>query len=58
MRVDGAQRNPIEVARELGVDAVIRGAVSQSADRLRVNAELLYLAGNLVLWSDTSLSNL
>ena len=54
MRVDGARRNPIEVARELGVDAVIRGAVSQSADRLRVNEELLYPAGNLVLWSDTS----
>jgi eukaryotic-like serine/threonine-protein kinase len=53
IRGDGAQRNPTEVARELSVDAVIRGAVSQSSDRLRVNAELLYPAGNLVLWSDT-----
>jgi serine/threonine protein kinase/tetratricopeptide (TPR) repeat protein len=41
-----------EIGRELGVDGVIRGSVSLSADRIDVSVELLQAANGARVWSD------
>ena len=44
---------PRSVGRELGVDAVINGTLSRSADRLRLDLRLTDVRRGQVLWSDT-----
>ena len=40
-------------ARELGVDAVVKGSILRSADSVRLSAQLVGEEGNVPLWSDT-----
>jgi TolB-like protein/DNA-binding winged helix-turn-helix (wHTH) protein len=39
-----------EIARELGVDAVVAGSVARSGDRVRINAQLIEAASDRHLW--------
>ena len=41
-----------EIARQLGVDAVIEGSVRREGDRLRVNVELVDAATGFQIWSE------
>ncbi len=46
-------RQPLEeIARRLGVDAIVEGSVVPSGDRLRVTARLVDAAGGRSLWSE------
>jgi adenylate cyclase len=47
----GKPSNPGEIARSLGVYYQVEGSVIQTADRIRVNAQLVNAEGR-VLWSD------
>jgi TolB-like protein/Tfp pilus assembly protein PilF len=42
-----------EIARELGVDAVVEGSVQREADRVRITAQLIDAATDRHLWADT-----
>jgi TolB-like protein/DNA-binding winged helix-turn-helix (wHTH) protein len=42
-----------QIAQELGVDAVIEGAVQRSADRVRITAQLIYAPKDTNLWART-----
>lgn len=42
-----------QIARELGVDAVIEGSVQRSADRVRITAQLIYAPKDANLWART-----
>jgi len=53
MRYKGAQKALPEIARELGVDAVIEGSVLRSGDRVRISAELIQGATDKTLWSNS-----
>jgi DNA-binding winged helix-turn-helix (wHTH) protein/TolB-like protein len=45
-------KNPIrEIARELAVDAVVEGTVSQSGDRVRVTANLIQVSPEQHIWA-------
>ena len=41
-----------EIARELGVDAVVEGSVSRSGDRVRITAQLIDGRTDIHLWAD------
>ena len=51
MRYRGARKPLTDVARELGVDAVVEGSVLRAGDRVRITAQLNDPARNRVLWS-------
>jgi TolB-like protein len=53
MRYKGVQKALPEIARELGVDAVIEGSVLHSGDRVRVTAELIQGSSDKTLWSNS-----
>jgi TolB-like protein/DNA-binding winged helix-turn-helix (wHTH) protein len=42
-----------EVGRQLKVEAVIRGTVLQSGDRVRINAQLVDIGSGRLLWADS-----
>jgi serine/threonine protein kinase/tetratricopeptide (TPR) repeat protein len=42
-----------EIARQLGVTAVVEGTVRRAGDQLRVAAQLTNASDGLILWSDT-----
>src|SRR5262249_452528 len=53
MRYKGAHSKPLpEIARELGVDAVVEGTVVRSGDRVRVTAQLIESSTDRHLWAD------
>jgi adenylate cyclase len=45
-----ARKSMAEIARELKVDAVVRGAVQKSGDSIMINAELVDAASEHVIW--------
>ncbi|HKQ79531.1 MAG TPA: protein kinase [Blastocatellia bacterium] len=45
--------DPLEVARELQVDAVLDGSVQRAGDHLRVNLNLLRAQDGVSLWADS-----
>ena len=51
MRYTNTRKTPAEIARELGVDAVMTGAVVQAGSRIRVSAQL-QSASEQTLWAD------
>ena len=51
MRYKAASATPAEIARELGVSAVVEGGVRKAGNRIRVTARLLDAAGSDTLWS-------
>jgi TolB-like protein/Tfp pilus assembly protein PilF len=52
MRYKGTSQPPAEIARELGVDALITGAVLRSEDRVRVTAQLIAPQTGEQLWTE------
>jgi tetratricopeptide (TPR) repeat protein len=47
-------RKPVpQIARELGVDAIVEGAVLRSGDRVRITAQLIDGATDRHVWSDS-----
>jgi TolB-like protein/Tfp pilus assembly protein PilF/predicted Ser/Thr protein kinase len=42
-----------EIARELGVDAVVEGSVQRSGDRIRITAQLIRAASDEHLWAQS-----
>jgi serine/threonine-protein kinase len=53
MRYRGTTRPLPEIARELGVDAIIEGSVQRSKDRVRITAQLIDAAADRHLWADS-----
>jgi serine/threonine protein kinase/Tfp pilus assembly protein PilF len=48
-----APKNLREIAKQLGVAHVLEGSVQKSADTVRVNVQLIKVASDSHLWSDT-----
>ena len=53
LRYENTDKPVPQIARELGVDAVIEGAVQRSADRVRITAQLIYAPKDTNLWART-----
>jgi DNA-binding winged helix-turn-helix (wHTH) protein/TolB-like protein/lipoprotein NlpI len=49
----GADRDPVAVGRELGVDLVLDGRVQRSDDRIRVTVQLIRTRDGATAWSGT-----
>src|SRR5205823_792780 len=49
----GIQRNLREIARQLGVSHLLEGSVQRSANRVRVNAQLIDARNDAHLWAQT-----
>ena len=53
MRYKGQAKKPLqEIARELGVDAIVEGSVAQSGGRVRISVRLINSADDGMVWSD------
>jgi TolB-like protein/Tfp pilus assembly protein PilF len=52
-RYKDTKRSLPEVARELGVDAIVEGTVLRSNDRVRITAQLIDARSDQHLWADT-----
>jgi TolB-like protein len=53
MRYKGARQRLPDIARELGVDAVVEGSVIRSGDRLRITVQLIHATTDSHLWAET-----
>jgi TolB-like protein/DNA-binding winged helix-turn-helix (wHTH) protein/tetratricopeptide (TPR) repeat protein len=49
----GTHKSAPEIARELGVDALVEGSVARSGNRVRITAQLIYAASDRHLWAHT-----
>jgi len=48
-----AQKSASQIARCLGVDALVEGSVARSGDRVRINTQLIHAASDRHLWAHT-----
>ena len=53
MRYKGAEQSIPQIARELGVDAVIEGSVLRVADRVRITVQLIDGTSDEHLWAES-----
>ncbi len=53
MRYKGVHKPLSEIARELGIDAVVEGSAARAGDRVRISAELIVAANEQHLWGDS-----
>ena len=53
MRYKGSSKSLPEIARELGVDAVLEGSVLRAGDDVRITAQLIHAASDTHLWADS-----
>jgi TolB-like protein/Tfp pilus assembly protein PilF len=53
MRFRGTAKPLSEIARELGVDAVVEGSVQRSGERIRITAQLIRAATDEHLWAQS-----
>ncbi|MEO5618181.1 MAG: protein kinase [Candidatus Eisenbacteria bacterium] len=53
MRYKGARRPLPEIARELGVDAVVEGTVVRAGERVRISAQLIEAAADRHVWGQS-----
>jgi TolB-like protein len=53
MQYKGAHRPLPEIARALGVDAVVEGSVVRSGSRVRITAQLIYAPSDRHLWAES-----
>lgn len=53
MRYRGTREPLPEIAQKLHVDAVVEGSVQRSADRVRINVQLIHAATERHLWTET-----
>lgn len=51
MHYKGTKKALTEIAKELGVDAVVEGSASRSSGVIHVNAQLIYVPGESHIWS-------
>ena len=51
MHFKGTKKTLQEIAKELGVDAVVEGSTSRSDGAVRVNAQLIYAPGDRHIWA-------
>jgi TolB-like protein/DNA-binding winged helix-turn-helix (wHTH) protein len=52
MRYKGTTKPVPEIARELGVDAVVEGSVQRAGDRVRITAQLIQASTDTHLWAN------
>ncbi len=52
-RYKGVDRPLPEIARELGVDAIVEGAISRDAGRVRITARLIHARDDRHLWAQS-----
>jgi TolB-like protein/Tfp pilus assembly protein PilF len=52
-RYKGAKRSLPEIARELGVDAIVEGTVVRAGDRVRITAQLIEARSDRHLWAES-----
>lgn len=52
MPYKGAQKSPMEIGRELNVDALLMGSVARSGSRVKISANLIHTATEQNLWSN------
>ena len=48
----GKQRDLRDIGRQLGVNLVVEGSIMRSGSRLRINAQLVQVAGDVTLWAE------
>src|SRR5438128_347664 len=53
MQYKGARKALPEIARELGVDAIVEGTVFRAADRVRITAQLIDAPKEMHLWAES-----
>jgi TolB-like protein/Tfp pilus assembly protein PilF len=53
MQYKGARKTVPEIARELGVDAVVEGTVQRFGERVRVSAQLVQASTDTHLWAES-----
>ncbi|HEY8715681.1 MAG TPA: winged helix-turn-helix domain-containing protein [Candidatus Acidoferrum sp.] len=53
MQYKNTRKSTPEIARELGVDAVVEGTVVHSGERVRITAQLINAATDRHLWAET-----
>ncbi len=53
MQYKGVKKSLPDIARELGVDAVVEGSVQQEGNRVRVTAQLINALTDQHMWADT-----
>jgi eukaryotic-like serine/threonine-protein kinase len=53
MRYKGVHKPLSEIARELGIDAVVEGSAARAGNRVRISAELIVAANEQHLWGDS-----
>ena len=53
MRYKGSDKPPPDIARELGVDAIIEGSALRVGDRVRITAQLIEAATDQHLWAES-----
>ncbi len=53
MRYKGSDKPLPEIARELGVDAVVEGSVLRAGDQVRIAVQLIYAATDENLWAES-----
>jgi TolB-like protein/DNA-binding winged helix-turn-helix (wHTH) protein/Tfp pilus assembly protein PilF len=58
MRYKGTRQPLPEIAKELNVDAIVEGTVVRSAERVRVDAQLIHASSDRHLWANTYERNL
>ena len=52
MQYKGSKENTRQIAKELGVDAIVEGAVTREGDRVRISARLTQASSETVLWAE------
>jgi len=52
MQYKGAKKPLPQIARELGVDAVVEGSVFRAGDRVRISAQLIQATSDKHLWAE------
>jgi non-specific serine/threonine protein kinase len=53
MQYKGVHKPLVEIAHELGVDAVVEGSVFRAGDRIRITAQLIDAATDQHLWAES-----
>jgi TolB-like protein/DNA-binding winged helix-turn-helix (wHTH) protein/Flp pilus assembly protein TadD len=53
MQYKGARKSLPEIARALGVEAVVGGSVVRSGGKVRITAQLIYAPGDRHLWAES-----
>lgn len=53
MHYKNTERTVPEIARDLGVDAVLEGSIFRSGQRVRISAQLIFAATDKHLWADS-----